>query len=351
MDEASNWPSRPWLLAQASIPPHRSRHIERARATDQANSRARASHGGTTTCCPRPAPRAIVGSHRCSTGWPGTRRDQLGGLVAVGRAVRRRSARRIVGGAPRRFTLRCSSARDQRRLDMTGAPVGPCGWFDVDVRDTGHTGPLAPVDGPRRWRRLPSQAREASTHAADRGQRCPGLEVVLADRRIVHTEGHGPRHRTQPDPAFVGSEGTPGVITSVFRIHPLPPAQERRAFGFTSFAAGLEACRKILRRGATWRCSASTTRRSQPGTRNSPTTCSSCSTKPTRPSWPPPCPSLTTRRTGPAGARSCSTSPWSSWLGHRNVVVSASSTWRAGIVVDTAEIADQGPLPDSSRRW
>ena len=32
---------------------------------------------------------------------------------------------------------------------------------------------------------------------------------------------------------------------------PCPPAQGRRAFGFTTFAGGLEACRKILRRGAT----------------------------------------------------------------------------------------------------
>ena len=81
-----------------------------------------------------------------------------------------------------------------------------------------------------------------------------GLEVVLADGRIVHTEGKGPRAATGPNltQLFVGSEGTLGVITEArLRIHPLPSAQERRAFGFTSFAAGLEACRMILRRGAT----------------------------------------------------------------------------------------------------
>ena len=81
-----------------------------------------------------------------------------------------------------------------------------------------------------------------------------GLEVVLADGRIVHTEGKGPRAATGPNltQLFVGSEGTLGVITEArLRIHPVPPAQERRAFGFSSFAAGLEACRKILRRGAT----------------------------------------------------------------------------------------------------
>ena len=81
-----------------------------------------------------------------------------------------------------------------------------------------------------------------------------GLEVVLADGRIVHTEGKGPRAATGPNltQLFVGSEGTLGVITEArLRVHTLPSAQERRAFGFTSFAAGLEACRKILRRGAT----------------------------------------------------------------------------------------------------
>jgi alkyldihydroxyacetonephosphate synthase len=81
-----------------------------------------------------------------------------------------------------------------------------------------------------------------------------GLEVVLADGRVVRTEGKGPRAATGPNltQLFVGSEGTLGVITEArLRIHPLPPAQERRAFGFESFAAGLEACRRIMRRGAT----------------------------------------------------------------------------------------------------
>ena len=81
-----------------------------------------------------------------------------------------------------------------------------------------------------------------------------GLEVVLADGRVVHTEGKGPRAATGPNltQLFVGSEGTLGIITEArLRIHPLPAAQERRAFGFESFAAGLEACRRIMRRGAT----------------------------------------------------------------------------------------------------
>jgi alkyldihydroxyacetonephosphate synthase len=51
---------------------------------------------------------------------------------------------------------------------------------------------------------------------------------------------------------FVGSEGTLGIITGArLRVHPAPPAHARAAFGFTSFVEGLDACRRILQRGAT----------------------------------------------------------------------------------------------------
>ncbi len=81
-----------------------------------------------------------------------------------------------------------------------------------------------------------------------------GLRVVLSDGRVVDTEGRAPRAATGPNltQLFVGSEGTLGVITSArLRIHPLPPAEGRRAYGFPTFAAGLDCCRRILRRGAT----------------------------------------------------------------------------------------------------
>jgi alkyldihydroxyacetonephosphate synthase len=80
-----------------------------------------------------------------------------------------------------------------------------------------------------------------------------GLEVVLADGRVVHT-GTGPAAAQGPDltQLFVGSEGTLGVITSArLRVHPVPPSERRAAFGFTSLTAALDACRRILRRGAT----------------------------------------------------------------------------------------------------
>ncbi|MGH9088553.1 MAG: FAD-binding oxidoreductase [Acidimicrobiales bacterium] len=81
-----------------------------------------------------------------------------------------------------------------------------------------------------------------------------GLQVVLADGRVVETEGRAPRAATGPNLSqlFVGSEGVLGVITGArLRVHPVPPAEGRRAFGFAAFADGLDACRRILRRGAT----------------------------------------------------------------------------------------------------
>ncbi len=81
-----------------------------------------------------------------------------------------------------------------------------------------------------------------------------GLEVVLADGRVITTGGRAPRSAVGPDlnQVFLGSEGTLGVVTEVtLRAWPLPSEERRSAWSFATFADGLETCRRVLRRGAT----------------------------------------------------------------------------------------------------
>ena len=81
-----------------------------------------------------------------------------------------------------------------------------------------------------------------------------GLEVVLADGSVVRTGWQAPRSATGPDltQLFVGSEGTLGVISrALLRVHPAPVSEWRAAYGFPSFAEGLDACRRIVQRWAT----------------------------------------------------------------------------------------------------
>lgn len=79
-----------------------------------------------------------------------------------------------------------------------------------------------------------------------------GLDFVRADGELV-TVGNGTRAAAGPDllQLMIGSEGTLGVITTIrFKLHRLPEYGRAIAFGFATFAEGLEACRGILQRGA-----------------------------------------------------------------------------------------------------
>ena len=80
-----------------------------------------------------------------------------------------------------------------------------------------------------------------------------GLEAVTGTAATLRTGG-APRAAVGPDltQVLVGSEGTLAVITeATLRLHPAPPAERRAVWGFPSFTDGLDACRRILRRGAT----------------------------------------------------------------------------------------------------
>lgn len=79
------------------------------------------------------------------------------------------------------------------------------------------------------------------------------LEIVLADGSII-TTGGAPASAVGPDltSIFVGSEGTLGIVTRIWlRAHPLPAHERKATYSFRSFHDGINACRDIIRSGAT----------------------------------------------------------------------------------------------------
>ena len=97
-------------------------------------------------------------------------------------------------------------------------------------------------------------AGQYSTRYGTVAEMVDGLEVALADGSVIRTGWRGPRSAVGPDPTqlFVGSEGTLGVVTTArLRAHPVAPDEWKAAWTFPDVGSGLDACRRVLRRGAT----------------------------------------------------------------------------------------------------
>ncbi|MFZ0667019.1 MAG: FAD-binding oxidoreductase [Acidimicrobiales bacterium] len=180
-----------------------------------------------------------------------------------------------------------------------------------------------------------------------------GLEVVLADGSRLRTGGMAPRAAVGPDlnELFVGSEGTLGVVVSSrLRLHPTAPAQDRRAWGFASkgrneadneraFTAGLEVCRRILRRGATPAVlrlydPTESQRNFADGDHAVLIVLDEADPLLLRATM-----EIVDDECRTAGADVLDAELVERWLGHRNDVSALAPLYKAGIVVDTVEIA------------
>jgi len=79
-----------------------------------------------------------------------------------------------------------------------------------------------------------------------------GLEVVLADGRVLRAGGRTHKNKTGFDLVglFVGSEGLLGIVTEVtLRIIPLPPSRATFSVGFERFEQAASAVQRILGAG------------------------------------------------------------------------------------------------------
>ena len=76
------------------------------------------------------------------------------------------------------------------------------------------------------------------------------MEIVLPDGSIIKTLPV-PKHAAGPDlnQIFIGSEGTLGIISKVTRkLVPLPEVRKFRAFLFSDFPQGIQACRDLVQK-------------------------------------------------------------------------------------------------------
>ncbi len=169
-----------------------------------------------------------------------------------------------------------------------------------------------------------------------------GLEVALADGRIIRTGGTGPRAATGPDltQMFVGSEGTLGIITSArLRLHRVPPAEARRAYAVSGFAQGLDVCRHILQRGGTPAVLRLYDQMESARNFGLDDTCAIVILDEADPAVLAATMQIVDTECAAAGAQRLADSVVERWVATRNDVSALAPLYGMGIVVDTAEIS------------
>jgi alkyldihydroxyacetonephosphate synthase len=166
--------------------------------------------------------------------------------------------------------------------------------------------------------------------------------VALADGRVIRTGGTGPRAALGPDltQLFVGSEGVLGVITGVqARLHPVAPSEGRRAYAFATFAEGLDACRRILRRGGTPAVLRLYDHTESARNFEMSDQCALVVLDEADDGLLEATLGIVDAECASSGARSLDVAVVERWVAHKNDVSALAPLYRAGVVVDTIEVA------------